>query len=159
MYETLDELHDFKFADVGILRDRDLYLALTQRTPLNSFPGYVPTYHFEMRQNGSYGVAGRISLRVANTPEIVLYLGHIGYGVEPEYRGQHFAGRSCKLLFPLARQHHLNPLWITCNPDNWASRRSCELAGGVMVEIVDVPPQNSLYQRGETRKCRYRIDL
>jgi hypothetical protein len=28
-----------------------------------------------------------------------------------------------------------------------------------MIEIVNVPPENSLYQRGETRKCRYRLNL
>ena len=45
---------------------------------------------------------------------------------------------------------------ITCTPDNAASRRTCELAGAVLVEIVDVP---DIYQNGEPRKCRYRIEL
>ena len=34
-----------------------------------------------------------------------------------------------RLLLPLARRHGLQTVWITCNPDNWASRRTCELAG------------------------------
>ena len=159
MYETLDQLQRFEFADAGLLRDHDLTLVLTQRSPLNTFTGYVPTYHFDMRLDGARGAIGHISLRVGNTDDVVSYLGHIGYGVEPGYRGRHLAARSCKLLLPLAFRHHLDPLWITCNPDNWASRRTCELVGATLVEIIDVPRDNSLHHRGETRKCRYRIDL
>ena len=159
MYETLGQLQRFEFAEVGLLRDVDLTLALKQQSPLNTFTGYVPTYHFDMRLDGMSSVVGHISLRVGNIGEVVLYLGHIGYGVEPEYRGRQLAARSCKLLLSLAAQHYLDPLWITCNPDNWASRRTCELIGATLIEIVDVPHDNSLYQRGETRKCRYRIDL
>jgi len=159
MYETLDQLQRFEFADTGELRDRDLTLFLAQRSPLNTFTGYVPTYHFDIRLDGVPSAVGHISLRVGNTDEIVLYLGHIGYGVEPVYRGRRLAMRSCQLLLPLASRHSLNPMWITCNPDNWASRRTCELAGGILAGIVDVPPENSLHQNGETRKCRYRFDL
>ena len=88
-----------------------------------------------------------------------MYGGHIGYGVLPRYRGHRYAARACKLLFPLARRHGLNPLWITCNPDNIASRRTCELAGGKLVEIVDLPEDIDMYQAGERQKCRYRFDL
>ena len=158
MYETLDELRRFVFADVGVLCDSDLTLAITQRAPLNFFNGHVPAYEFDMHLTGVREAVGRISLRVGNTPEVVLYLGHIGYGVDMPYRGRHLAARSCKLLLPLAKSHGLDPVWITCNPDNWASRRTCELAGGTLVETVDVPSDNSLFLRGETRKCRYRID-
>jgi tagatose 1,6-diphosphate aldolase len=63
------------------------------------------------------------------------------------------------LLLPLARRHGLEILWITCDPDNIASRRTCELAGLELVEIVDVPEHMDMYQRGERRKCRYRLYL
>jgi tagatose 1,6-diphosphate aldolase len=155
MYETIDELRKFEFLPVGRLADGELELALAACEPMNPNIGWVPTYRFDMRSGGHY--AGSISLRIANTPEIVLYLGHIGYNVDAHYRGRHFAARSCRLVFPLAAQHGINPLWITCNPDNWASRRSCELAGGELVEIVDVPPTSSLYHRGDFQKCRYRV--
>lgn len=155
MYETIEELRRIDLLPVGRLVDDELELTLAAHESLNPSTGWVPTYRFDMRCNGRY--AGSISLRIANTPEIVLYLGHIGYNVDVNFRGHHFAARSCKLIFPLAAQHGLNPVWITCNPDNWASRRTCELAGGEMVEIVDVPPNNSLYQRGDLQKCRYRV--
>jgi predicted acetyltransferase len=50
-------------------------------------------------------------------------------------------------------------LWITCDPENAASRRSLELAGAKFVEVVDVPEDCVIYKTGHARKCRYRIDL
>lgn len=159
MYETLDDLRDLAFLPVGLMHDGDLYLALAATEPLSAGVGQVPTYRFDMCLRDVHGRVGSISLRIANTPHIVNYLGHIGYNVEPKFRGRRLAARSCRLLLPLAKQHALNPLWITCNPDNWASRRTCELAGAHFVEVVDVPPDNPLYAGGERRKCRYRLDV
>ena len=101
---------------------------------------------------------GAISFRVGNNDN-TKYGGHIGYDVIEKYRGNRHAARSCKLLFPLAKRHGIIPLWITCNPDNIASRKSCEMAGGKLVEIVDLPEENEQYQRGDRQKCRYRFDL
>ena len=42
---------------------------------------------------------------------------------------------------------------ITCNPDNLPSRRTLERLGGDLLEIVDLPPDNDMYQRGERQKC------
>src|SRR5215204_4797163 len=73
--------------------------------------------------------------------------------------GHRFAERSCRLILPLARRHGFDTLWITCNPDNVASRRTCERLGAELVGIVDVPPDNDVYERGSERKCRYRLAL
>ena len=50
-------------------------------------------------------------------------------------------------------------LYITCNPENTASRKTCEYAGGVLEGVVDVPEDNDMYQRGERKKCIYRFVL
>ena len=61
------------------------------------------------------------------------------------------------LLMPLARRLRIDPLWITCDPENLASRRSLELAGAEFVEVVSVPEDCVIYQSGHRRKCRYRL--
>ena len=149
----------FHFLDVGVLEDGDLSLRVYDKSPSDAQRSWVPAYHFHMYLRGDPRIAGGIVLRVGNNEYIVKYAGHIGYGVEVAFRGQHLAARACRLLFPLARAHSLNPLWITCNPDNIASRRTCELAGATLVEIVDLPTHLDMYQEGERQKCRYRIDL
>jgi tagatose 1,6-diphosphate aldolase len=104
-------------------------------------------------------IVGGIDLRIGTSQRLIMYAGQVGYGVDEIFRGHRFAARSVRLLFPLALRHHLNPLWITCNPDNFASRRTCELAGGTLMEIVPLPNSDELYLEGEREKCRYRFDL
>jgi len=53
----------------------------------------------------------------------------------------------------------LDPLWITCDPENVASQRTLELAGAEFVEIVDVPEHCIIHRKGHPRKCRYRLPL
>ncbi len=149
----------FKFHDPGKLVDGDLELVLTEKYPGDPTIGYVPTYRFKMRLVGQDGDIGQAELRVGNTHFIIMYGGHIAYGVLPEHRGHHYAARACRLLLPLARRHGMKTLWITCNPDNTASRRTCELAGATFVEIVDLPEDIDMYWEGERQKCRYRLDL
>jgi predicted acetyltransferase len=148
----------FHVHDPGRLLDRDLELVLFEKYWGAPSTGRVPAYRFNMVRATRGRSVGRIELRVGNTDDIVLYAGHIGYGVDPGHRGHHYAARAVRLLLPLAHRHGLETVWITCNPDNWASRRTCELAGAVLVEIVDLPPDSDMYGQGERQKCRYRID-
>ena len=149
----------FIFLDPGKLIDDDLELVLVERKPGDPEKEFVPGYKFEMRLKGKNTKVGQIDLRIGNIDKIVKYGGHIGYGVDEMYRGHRYATRSLRLLFPLAVKHGLDPLWVTCNPENMASRRTCEIAGGRLVEIIDLPPDNDMYKEGEQRKCRYRFDL
>lgn len=140
--------------------------------------GRVPSYHLWMRlrrvtraelgdrplprwgeDHPPIEIAGGVGLRVGQTFDLEMYLGHIGYNVYPAARGHHYAERSCRLLLNLARAHRMPRLWITCNPDNWASRRTCERLGCSLANIVPVPPGHLLYQRGDREKCRYWLDL
>ncbi len=149
----------FRFLDPGLLVDGEMELVLVDTFPGDLGRGLVPAYRFAMRRAGSGKEMGRIDLRVGETDHIVLYAGHVGYGVSPQYRGHHYAARACRLLLPLARSHGLREVWITCNPENTASRRTCELAGAEFVEIVELPKYTEMYQRGERLKCRYRLDV
>jgi predicted acetyltransferase len=131
------------------------------RQPADSANGTVPTYHFWMRisDQTDLPIVGSISLRIGQTRNMLMFNGQVGYQVYPFARGHHYAERACRMLLPLAARHGLDPLWITCNPDNFPSRRTCERLGANLVETIDVPPENPLYQRGEKAKCRYRMDL
>ena len=152
-------MNDFRWFDSGKLVDGDLILSLAEKSPADLSKGFVPAYKLEMRLVGRSEKIGNIDLRVGDTERLRMYGGHLAYGVNPDFRGHHYAARACRLLLPLARQHGMTELWITCNPDNVASRRTCELAGGIFVEIVDLPEDIDMYQEGERQKCRYRIDL
>ena len=117
----------------------------------------VPTAFFRMLVEPGAAMAGQINLRVGATRHIELYAGHVGYEVYERYRGHRYAARSLRLLIPCARRLGIDPIWITCDPGNAASRRSLELAGARLVETVDVPENCCVFAGGHPRKCRYRL--
>lgn len=147
----------FRFLELDRLSDRELTLHLAKTVERDDAKQYVSTYHFEMRVVEQ--VAGGIRFRAENDFDVESYAGHIGYNVAPEFRGRHFAERACRLLFPLARAHGFKCLWITCDPDNLASRRTCERLGAELIEVVALPAESDMYQDGERYKCRFRLDL
>lgn len=84
-------------------------------------------------------VIGGIRFRAAMNEDVELYAGNLGYNVDPPYRGRHFAERACRLLLPFARLHCFEHLWITFDPANAESRRTCERLGAVLVEVIMLP--------------------
>lgn len=149
----------FPFANPGRLVDGELTLQLRERREAVPAKGYVPEYRFGMVHTVRGDELGHIELRVGHTFDLVQYSGHLAYGVGQAHRGHRYAARGCRLLLPLARHHGLSELWITCNPDNVASKRTCELLGATLIEIVDLPAYLDMYREGERQKCRYRVEL
>jgi predicted acetyltransferase len=148
----------FQFRDPGLLVDDDLELMLVSKHNGDPRQIHVPVYIFNMILIGRPQIVmGRLSLRIGHTEHIEMYAGHIGYTVEPAHRGHHYAARSCRLVLPLAKDHEIDPLWITCNPDNIASRRTCEILGATLMEIVPIPADDPLYQADTKWKCRYSL--
>ena len=96
--------------------------------------------------------AGSDSASVS-THAIERYAGHLGLRGVPAFRGNRLAERSCRLILPLARRHGFHELWITCNPDNWPSRRTCERLGAELIDTVDVPRDSDVFAPGSERKC------
>ena len=58
-------------------------------------------------------------------------------------------------MFQLAQKHGIKYLYITCNPNNYASRKTCEYARGKLRETVELPEGNDMRDRGESEKCIY----
>ena len=143
----------------GSLVDGDLTLELAQCVPGESPRGRVPMLVFRMRRVSDGATMGRVDLRLSLTPALSEYGGHVAYRVEPEFQGHRYAARSVGLLKPLARAYGMDCLWITCAPDNAASRQTCLLAGGELVDIVPLPTWATGAEPGRRETCRYRVPL
>ena len=50
-------------------------------------------------------------------------------------------------------------LFITCVPENAASARTCEIAGGKLLEIADIPEDNEMYAEGKRQVKVYRFEI
>lgn len=145
------------FKSIDFLKSDEIFLKLVKKTVGNIRKGWLPAYHFEIYDRQGNEVGG-CDLRVGHN-ENVYYGGNIGYHIDENYQGHHYAGKACLLLFQLAKKHKMEYLIITCNPDNHASRRTCEYAGGTLEKIVQIPDDNDMRKIGETEKCIYRFHL
>ena len=112
-------------------------------------------YYRMLSSTGEY--VGDINLRLDNSQAIIRYAGHIGYEVFAEHRGHRYAAMAVRLMIPIAREHGIDPLWITCDPENVASRRTLELAGAEYIETVSILYNNAIFLAGQSRKRRYRL--
>ena len=145
------------FLDTAFLRDGEIYLRLDRTCDADPVRQFVPAYRFAICLTDGTEV-GTCDLRIGHNDRL-FYGGNIGYQVHEQYRGHHYAGKACRLLFQLAEKHRLGYVYITCMPENTASARTCEWAGCRLEGVFDLPEYHDLYQRGDRKVCVYRRDL
>lgn len=119
--------------------------------------GWKPYYIFLMKVNDE--VVGKIILREGSREERY-YDGHIGYTVEPDYRGHHYAYQGVLLIKEIAYKLGFNELVITCSPDNLASKKTILKLQAQYLETVAIPAKyRKDFEAGETVKEVYLINL
>ena len=146
------------FLDTTDLKTDEIFLKLDKTVDANPAKNFVPAYHFKICRASDAKEVGFCDLRIGHN-EGLYYGGNIGYTVYEQFRGNYYAGKACLLLFELARRHMMGYLYITCNPDNFASKRTCEFVGATLEKIVDLPSDNDMYMDGERQKCIYHVNL
>lgn len=145
------------FLDTSDLVNNEILLKLDRTADAIPEKSYVPAYYFNICLLDGTPI-GYCDLRIGHNE--LLYLGgNIGYGIDEAYRGHHYALQAVKLLFTQARKHGMDRLFITCVPENKASSRTCELAGGKYVETAPIPPENNMYEEGKRQVMIYEFTL
>jgi predicted acetyltransferase len=132
----------------------DVEIVFSHMTPENIPMGFVPGYHFVIR-DARGREAGHINLRIGQTPHLTQIAGHIGYEIHPKRRGHRYAEKACRALGPWAATFRMD-LIITADPDNDASIRTIENLGADFINEVEVPIDDPHFLRGSTHKRRYR---
>ena len=132
-------------------------LCWSGRSAADPVRGWVPTEDFAIVAAGV--AVGAIVLRLGDTEELRRYGGQVGYRVAPPYQRRGYATAALRLLMPIAVTHGFAMLWITCRPDNTASRRVLEKAGARFVGVVQTPNDSDLFVRGDREMCRYLLAL
>ena len=146
-----------RFLPVEDMTDGEIILRLKETRPANPAEEFVPSYVFVICFSDGT-VLGRCDLRIGHNKSTAC-AGNIGYTVYEAYRGRHYAAKACALLFDLARRHGMDYLYITCDPENAASAKTCEIAGGEFMWEIDVPEDTDMYRRGRRRVKVYWFDL
>ncbi len=89
---------------------------------------YVPFTELWMTEGEV--VLGRISLRHELNELLFTWGGHIGYAVRPSARRRGHATAALLQMLEVCRERGIDPVLVTCDVDNVASRRTIERAGG-----------------------------
>ena len=148
---------EFHFLDTSDLKSSELFLRLKKTVDAQPEKRWVPSYYFDICLPDGTPV-GYCDLRIGHNEKTYIG-GNIGYGIDQPYRGHHYAAKACKLLFSLAEKHGMDHLIITCVPENAASSRTCQLAGGTYLETADIPEDNEMYEEGKRQVMIYRFSL
>ena len=102
---------------------------LSQREPGTPRPRSMVAFtELWMIEDDEY--VGRISLRHELTELLHTWGGHIGYAVRPSARRRGHASAALLDMLEVCRVRGIDPVLVTCDVDNAASRRAIEKAGG-----------------------------
>lgn len=120
--------------------------------------GALPYYWWNIFLKSKKIKIGSISLRLGHNYHSY-YNGNIGYEIDEEFRGNHYALLACQLVIFVAKKHNMNKLYLSCNYDNIPSCKTIEKLGGVLLEEV-IPPKNYIYYyEGIKRQRIYELVL
>lgn len=149
--------------DESVFRERFFTLAgeRLQLRLIGTYPadgGALPFYWWEIVLQPENVAVGKISLRLGHNRHSY-YNGNIGYEVDEAHRGHHYALRACRLVLPVAQQHGMTHLYLTCDHDNIASYRTMERLGATLVEEVSPPEDYLYYDEGMPRQRIYRLEI
>lgn len=112
-------------------------------------------YRFDVLLHGRDVVIGHVNARIGDVEDLNMYYGHIGYGINPEYRGHKYAAKACELVKRVFLDHNVRSVIITCNPKNTASKAICESLGAQYINTIDIPMDSEAYSDHDKQKCRY----
>ncbi len=157
-----EKVNDIRFITSPPLIDKDLELYLIETVKADHQLGYLPFYRFNMIHSESKLAMGGINLRIGYTHNVKFFRGNVGFTVFESFRGNNYAARSCKLLFPIATHHKLSPLWLTCNVENEASKKTIESIGAKYIETITMPddyPYVEHYPPGARTKLRFQLNI
>lgn len=144
------------FYPVEDLKDQEIFLKLSRTCEAQPEKRWLPAYYFDICLLSGESI-GYCDLRIGHNEKTYIG-GNIGYGIDELYRGHHYAAKACRLLFEQARKHGMDHLFISCAVDNFASARTCELAGGEFQGIFEVPEDNELREDMDEVRI-YRFEL
>lgn len=99
--------------------------------------GWVHCTSRWIRDRESGEVLGFLAVRHRLTPFLLEVGGHIGYSVRPSARRRGVAAAALAQGLEIAAALGIDPVLLTCDSDNTASRRTIEGAGGELEDVRD----------------------
>lgn len=118
----------------------------------------LPYYWWNIVLKSSKENIGKISLRIGHNYHSY-YNGNIGYEIDEEYRGNHYAYKACRMLLPVAKHHGMDHLFMSCDYDNTASIKTIERMGANMADELVPPSDYIFYYDGMVKQRIYKLNV
>jgi predicted acetyltransferase len=92
-------------------------------------------------------IIGRVSIRHILSEYLAVAGGHIGYGIVPSERYKSYGTMLLKLAIPVAFSLGIYRILITCDNDNFGSRKIIEKNGGIFENLIEDPYSKIIKRR------------
>lgn len=90
----------------------------------------ISTEYACVRESDRY-LLGLVNIRHMLNEHLLMYDGHIGYSIRPSERRKGYGYTQLLCALDMCDTLGINPILITCNKDNEASRKTIIKAGGI----------------------------
>lgn len=118
----------------------------------------LPFYYYDIYLLNTTTQVGKISIRIGHNYHSY-FNGNVGYEINEEFRGNHYALESVKLIIDVAKYHHMKHLILSCAEDNVASYKTIEKLDAQLIEVVIPPKEYIFYYEGIEPHRIYRMDI
>ena len=124
-------------------------LELEGEFPISPNRGKV--YWFNIKAKVDHSILGYCYLLLAEP--IDSFLGNVGYFINEEQRGNHYAEEACKeiICFIKEKNMKIDSIRICCSAQNTASIHICQKLGGKMIGKVCADKGDSVIEKEDER--------
>lgn len=129
-------------------------LLLSAVLPADYAKAYCPTHSFDILVDSR--TVGHLRFRIGQSKQILFYSGQLAYGIHEEHRGNRYATKALRAVLPHCLEY-FPEIYITCDPDNVASRKTIEAVNHRFLGEVEVPRNNPMYRQGHRKMRRYAL--
>lgn len=118
----------------------------------------IPFYYYDIYLNSISCPVGKISIRIGYN-EHSYFNGNIGYEIDEPFRGNGYAKIAVMMTYSVAKFHGMTQLIVTCDENNYSSKRVISKLGGTHIETITPPKNYVFYYDGIPKQSIYRIDI
>lgn len=116
----------------------------------------IPFYYYNIYLNTT--PVGKISIRIGHNRHSY-YNGNLGYEIDEPYRGRGYAKLAVEMLYKVALYHKMTHLIVSCDEDNYASKKVIQKLGAIYIETISPPKNYIYYYKGMPKQSIFRINL
>lgn len=139
--------------DAGLdrMKDFDTWLDKIKEDTIENERTTVPSFEFLVIREEDQEIIGMVQIRKKLNDKLLLYGGHIGYGVRPTERKKGYATKILKLALEKCKEFGLEKVLLTTDKDNEFSKKVIIANQGIL--------ENEVVEKSENIVQRYWIEI